>query len=585
MHALEVGLTGQSDERSAIQERVGDRRDQVRRARAEGPQADAGPAGQTAVGVGHVRAALLVADGDELDRRIGQRLVQVERFLARDPEHVPERPSASRHSTNTSEALRSLISAPYITKPGQLRPRRPRLVRAACCSRSRLRAAAGVGAAGDVLYISGGGYGHGIGMSQYGAYGYALHGKDYRCILAHYYTGTSIGTTNPNQIVRVLLATGSAAFAGATRGRHKKLNPSTTYVVKPLADGSLKLVNQRRQEGQGTFSAPLTVTGPGAAEPRRASAAIAARSSSGPTARAACRRSTRSALDDYVRGRDRRPRCRRAGRRRRSRRRRSRRARTRSPPTSAAAATTSIPTPARRCMAASAPRRRRPTPPSPATSGQIVTYDGAPVVTYFFASSGGYTENVENVWPGATPEPWLRGVPDPYDGAGGDPYHHWTLRDERRRGDAQARLAGQGQAARDQGHQARCLAADHRRRRWSAPAGARHVTGTELEEIFGLLDTWASFTTISSSAAHGQVSGNVSTTSGSAAVALQYCGRAARGGRSAAATGSAGAVAVRTGTCPARRALPDRVRDSCTDPAAGARSCSPAPAPGVRRRC
>jgi hypothetical protein len=22
----------------------------------------------------------------------------------------------------------------------------------------------------------------------------------------------------------------------------------------------------------------------------------------------------------------------------------------------------------------------------------------------------------------------LRGVPDPYDGAGGDPYHHWTRR-------------------------------------------------------------------------------------------------------------------------------------------------------------
>ena len=34
------------------------------------------------------------------------------------------------------------------------------------------------------LYISGGGYGHGIGMSQYGAYGYALHGWTYQQILA-----------------------------------------------------------------------------------------------------------------------------------------------------------------------------------------------------------------------------------------------------------------------------------------------------------------------------------------------------------------------------------------------------------------
>src|SRR4029453_7120150 len=31
-----------------------------------------------------------------------------------------------------------------------------------------------------------------------------------------------------------------------------------------------------------------------------------------------------------------------------------------------------------------------------ATGGQVVTYDGAPVVTYFFSTSGGRTENVEN---------------------------------------------------------------------------------------------------------------------------------------------------------------------------------------------
>ena len=40
-------------------------------------------------------------------------------------------------------------------------------------------------------------------------------------------------------------------------------------------------------------------------------------------------------------------------------------------------------------------------------------FNGVPAVTYFFASSGGYTENVEDAWPGATPDPWLRGVPDP----------------------------------------------------------------------------------------------------------------------------------------------------------------------------
>ena len=41
------------------------------------------------IGVGHIRPALLVADGNELDRRVGQRLVQIERLLARNAEHVP----------------------------------------------------------------------------------------------------------------------------------------------------------------------------------------------------------------------------------------------------------------------------------------------------------------------------------------------------------------------------------------------------------------------------------------------------------------------------------------------------------------
>ena len=54
----------------------------------EGSQAHAGPPGQTAVGVGHVGAALLVAHRHEVDRRVGQRLVEVERLLARDAEHV-----------------------------------------------------------------------------------------------------------------------------------------------------------------------------------------------------------------------------------------------------------------------------------------------------------------------------------------------------------------------------------------------------------------------------------------------------------------------------------------------------------------
>ena len=52
------------------------------------------------------------------------------------------------------------------------------------------------------------------------------------------------------------------------------------------------------------------------------------------------------------------------------------------------------------------------------TAGQIVTYAGRPAITYFFASSGGRTENVENVFPGSEPQPWLRGVADQYEERG-----------------------------------------------------------------------------------------------------------------------------------------------------------------------
>ena len=40
------------------------------------------------------------------------------------------------------------------------------------------------------LVITGHGWGHGVGMSQWGAYGYALHGWDAEQILLHYYPGT-----------------------------------------------------------------------------------------------------------------------------------------------------------------------------------------------------------------------------------------------------------------------------------------------------------------------------------------------------------------------------------------------------------
>jgi len=63
-----------------------------------------------------------------------------------------------------------------------------------------------------VFVLAGGGWGHGVGMSQWGAYGQATAGRDYREILSTYYRGTAMGTAPDTLLkrVRVLVADGLA---------------------------------------------------------------------------------------------------------------------------------------------------------------------------------------------------------------------------------------------------------------------------------------------------------------------------------------------------------------------------------------
>jgi len=62
-------------------------------------------------------------------------------------------------------------------------------------------------AAQPAFFAAGHGWGHGVGLAQYGAYGYALHGWAYDDIVAHYYPGTTLGDA-PVKRVRVLLTGG-----------------------------------------------------------------------------------------------------------------------------------------------------------------------------------------------------------------------------------------------------------------------------------------------------------------------------------------------------------------------------------------
>ncbi len=61
-----------------------------------------------------------------------------------------------------------------------------------------------------------------------------------------------------------------------------------------------------------------------------------------------------------------------------------------------------------------------------AVSGQYVVYDGKIANTFFHASSGGHTEDVENIW--GSKINYLRGVPDDYLKYTNSPYENWSYK-------------------------------------------------------------------------------------------------------------------------------------------------------------
>ena len=89
--------------------------------------------------------------------------------------------------------------------------------------------------------LAGGGWGHGVGMSQWGAFGQAKAGRDYRQILATYYRGTEIGSAPATLLerVRVLVADGLAKATvvnvlAVFDGNGKRYPiPAGTLTVKP----------------------------------------------------------------------------------------------------------------------------------------------------------------------------------------------------------------------------------------------------------------------------------------------------------------------------------------------------------------
>jgi stage II sporulation protein D len=261
-------------------------------------------------------------------------------------------------------------------------------------------------ATASTLVVTGAGNGHGIGMSQEGALGFALRGLAYREILAHYYTGTALGQAPAGAQVRVLIG-----------GKVHRI-ALETYV-------------------RGVVSAEVPASWPLAAlEAQAVASRTYALTAHAGGSRFDVYADTRSQV---FRG-----------------------AAAETPQTDAAVA---------------------------ATAGQVVTYEGRPAITYFFASSGGRTENVENAWPGSQPQPWLRGELDPYDHG---PLHSWRLTISF--ASAAARLHGlvrgsfQGVEVLRRGFSPRIVSANV-----LGSAGRTAVSGARLAARLGLYDSWAYF--------------------------------------------------------------------------------------------
>jgi stage II sporulation protein D len=353
--------------------------------------------------------------------------------------------------------------------------------------------AASVASAKTTFTIRGAGFGHGVGMSQYGAMGYAQQGRNAAEILAHYYTGTALGTTDPNQQVRVLLVpqTKAARITGARQAGTRKLDPKVTYTLKRRGISQVELsANGRRLA---TFSAPLQVAGDGGITSLSGQGSYRGVLEFEPNVFNGLQVINSVGLEDYLQG------------------------------VVPAESPASWPAEALKAQAIAARTYAITTAKSDEfdhyadtrsqvykgvgievastnraiadTRGQVVTYQGQPIVTYFFSTSGGRTESVENTTLGDEPKPWLKSVEDPYDDV--SPRHRWTLKPSK--ASVAKKLGGlvkgsfKGIRVTKRGESPRIMTAE--------VVGSRGVTETDgatLRARLGLYDTWASFTAIKS---------------------------------------------------------------------------------------
>ncbi|MDP9226511.1 MAG: SpoIID/LytB domain-containing protein [Actinomycetota bacterium] len=315
--------------------------------------------------------------------------------------------------------------------------------------------------------ITGGGYGHGMGMSQYGAYGRALAGKSDTGILTHYYTGVHVRTASFPHRIRVGLLQGQSSVSLSSVaitpdggrvvfkvGHHRiaRGGPSVAWRVEPSATGGMRLykddvkVTRKGKSVFGNTTRPLRFL----YRRFKSLAHIADKNlnyrygrmqfetyASASCGAGFCVRLVLSvSMQQYLYGLG-------------------------EVPSSWPRAALESQAIAGRTYAyqkaVTSGQHRYPcdctvydstldqayvgdakrTQSGPywkdwkgavdSTKAQVLLYDSHPIEALYMSSSGGYTENNNNVWGGA-PIPYLRGVPDRPDAVSANPNHSWVVK-------------------------------------------------------------------------------------------------------------------------------------------------------------
>src|SRR3954447_8530898 len=348
--------------------------------------------------------------------------------------------------------------------------------------------------------IRGAGFGHGIGLSQYGAYGYAAHGADWKSIALHYFQGTRLGNV-AGRPVRVLLQSGNGTVwvSGATRAGNHKLDSSKSYRL--IRKGLGVELRTARGKRIATMNGVVTVAS------SSGSVALGGRAINGlsdgryrgvievrPGTFGGLMAVNALSIDDYIRG------------------------------VIVGEMPTSWPLPALEAQAVVArsyslttdaggaifdqypdtrsqmyygmSRETKGTNQAvDATAGEVVMYGDKVATTYYFSTSGGRTENVENSWPGSAPVAYLKSVDDPYDNL--SPRHRWRFVWSKSKLDAKLGAFVKGKLKNlkvtKRGVSPRIVNAQV-----IGTRGTTVVTGPQLRSRLGLFDTWAYFVNVKS---------------------------------------------------------------------------------------